>query len=124
MHNGNMSVSWELQSQQIDFLIAYFEAMDKGEVKRPLVINFCDESPKIKRHTAQIYLVCNYLIYPIEKVILSGMNFAGQREVNIYAKKENVDPLKYVNMWNMTGHMDLTYIEKQLKDIMDMMMVQ
>ena len=52
MHNGNMSVSWELQSQQIDFLIAYFEAMDKGEVKRSLVINFCDESPKIKRHTA------------------------------------------------------------------------
>ena len=32
MHNGNMSVSWELQSTN-RFLIAYFEAMDKGEVK-------------------------------------------------------------------------------------------
>ena len=114
MRDGNISVSWELHPQQLDFLIAYFEAMDKGEVSRPLVINFCDESPKLKDILPQIYSCMQLFDIAVDKVILSGMNFAGQREVNMYAKKENVDPLKYVTMWNMSGHMDLSYIEKRL----------
>lgn len=117
MINGNHQISWELHPQQIDFLISYFDNLDKGIVTRPLVINFCDESPKLKDILPQIYSCMQLFDTPVEKVAISGLNFAGQRAVNVYAKRENVDPLKYVVMWNMTGHMDHVPMENRIRRV-------
>ena len=111
MKGGDIKITWELHDQQLDFLISYLENLDLGNVSKPLIINFCDESPKLNDILPQIYSCMQLYNISSDKVILSGMNFDGQSLVNNYAKKENCDPLKYVVMWNMTGHMDWRHTE-------------
>lgn len=97
--------NWRLHEQQLDFLISYFEQLDIGATSRPIVINFCDESPQLEEIIEQIHSCMQLFDIPNSKVMLSGMNFDGQQTCNKYAKKENIDPLKYVVFYNMHGHM-------------------
>lgn len=103
---------WNLHEQQLDFLIGYLEQLDAGTVTRPLVINFCDESPQLEEIIEQIHSCMQLFNTPIEKVMLSGMNFDGQQTCNKYAKKENCLPLKYIVFYNMHGHMRWQDLEK------------
>jgi hypothetical protein len=96
---------WNLQEQQLDFLISYLEQLDSGKVTRPLLINFCDESPQLEEILEQIHSCMQLFNTPVEKIMVSGMNFDGQQTCNRYAKKENLQPLKYVMFYNMSGHM-------------------
>lgn len=96
---------WTLHEQQLDFLIGYFEQLDSGNTDRPIIINFCDESPQLEEVIEQIDSCMQLFDIPTEKVMLSGMNFDGQQACNDYAKKENKQPLKYIIFYNMHGHM-------------------
>jgi hypothetical protein len=105
---------WRLHEQQLDFLISYLEQLDAGTVTRPLAINFCDESPQLEEIIEQIHSCMQLFNTPTDKVFLCGMNFDGQQTCNKYAKKENVDPLKYVPFYNMHGHMRWQHLENIL----------
>ena len=96
---------WNLHEQQLDFLISYLEHLHAGTVTRPLLINFCDESPQLEEILEQIHSCMQLFDTPIEQVMLSGMNFDGQQTCNKYATKENIKPLQYVIFYNMSGHM-------------------
>lgn len=96
---------WRLKDQQLDFLIGYLELLDSGKATRPIVINFCDESPQLEEIIEQIHSCMLLYDTPADKVMLSGMNFDGQVTLNKFAKKENCSPLKYILFYNMSGHM-------------------
>jgi|TARA_B110000858_G_scaffold198491_1_gene265657 hypothetical protein len=110
--DGNHITTWEFHPQHVDFMIAYFDGLDSGILNKPLVINFADESPKLEQCIPQLYSCMQLFDISADKVILVGNNFDGQEQVNKYASKENVNPVKYVVQWNMHGHLDTADLEK------------
>ena len=110
--DGNIRTTWEFHSQHLDFMIAYFDAIDSGLIDRPLCINFADESPKLEQCIPQLYSCMQLFDISADKVIIVGNNFDGQHHINSYASKENVDPIKYVVQWNMHGHLETVDLEE------------
>mgnify|MGYP003642025040 CR=1 FL=1 len=117
MHDGSPKVTWEFHPQHLDFMIAYFDGLDQGIIDRPLVINFCDESPKLEQCIPQLFSCMQMFDIHPSKVIILGQNFDGQEIINQYAKKENTDPVQYVVNWNMHGHLDTHKLEEAVDGI-------
>lgn len=108
--SGNLYISHGLREQQIEFLMSWFENFD--EIKKTLILGFCDESPELESTLETIYSLMAIYNIPNNKLILMGHNFAGQEVVNQFAKENGEVPLQYIVAWWMLGHLDCNDIEK------------
>lgn len=107
--SGNLYISHGFREQQIEFLMSWFENYE--EIKKKLVLGFCDESPELESVLETLYSLMAIYNVPTDKVIIMGQNFAGQEVINKFAKTNGETPFQYIVAWWMLGHLDCAYIE-------------
>ena len=107
--NGNLFIDHSLKTQQLDFLMSFFENWD--DLNGSLIISFCDESPEINAVLETVYSLMAIYEIPHDKIQFMGHNFAGQDVINDFAKENGEKPINYIVKWWMIGHCDTDYIE-------------